>query len=401
MSIAHQSRRSLVWLIAFSISACGSFPKRVPFTVSQQADAIIPDMAGVRFWVDAPRGEIDAFRVRYQESRSSAARANGPFTLLALSGGSDNGAYGAGLLAGWTQSGTRPQFTIVSGVSTGALLAPFAYLGSRYDPQLKQFYTGVKRSDIFTYNVLNGVISGASIADTKPLAKLIARFVDMPLLDSIAAEQAKGRRLFIMTTNLDAQRGVVWDMGAIAASRSPRRLSLFRDVILASASIPGVFPPVLIDVSSAGQPLREMHVDGSATSNFFAVPVSVVWSEADPKANTGGQIYVIKNGTLLPRFAIVRPRSHVILNRALTTVLESYDRSAVINTYRYARSNGMGFKLSFIENDFADDDHELFSPDYMIRLYRYGEQRGRSANHWHDKPPSPDAENQADPQASP
>lgn len=386
-------RSAVIWLIVVSISACGSFPERVPFTASQQATASIPDMPGVRFWVDAPPDEMDAFRTRYRETRTAAVRAGQPFTLLALSGGSDNGAYGAGLLAGWTQSGNRPHFTIVSGVSTGALIAPFAFLGSRYDTQLRQFYTGVKRSDIFSYNIFKGVVSGASIADTKPLARLIARFVDMPLLEAIAAEQAKGRRLFIMTTNLDAQRGVVWDMGAIAASTSPRRLALFRDVILASASIPGVFPPVLVDASSNGQPIRELHVDGSATSNFFTVPASAVWSDADPKANAGGQIYIIKNGTLLPRFAVVRPRAHIILNRALTTVLESYDRSAVISTYRYARSNGMGFKLSFIENDFADDDHDLFSPGYMSRLYHYGEARGRTATHWHDRPPSVDADN--------
>jgi predicted acylesterase/phospholipase RssA len=383
----------LIILATLLLSACSTkLAPRVPFTAEQQANADVADMPNIRFWVDAPTQELESFRTRYRETRAGKIELSGPFTLLALSGGSDNGAYGAGLLAGWTKSGTRPSFTIVSGVSTGALIAPFAFLGSQHDDDIKQFYTGVRRKDIFTYNFVSGVFGGPSLANSKPLKKLIDRHITDDLLALVSAEHAKGRRLYIMTTNLDAQRGLVWDMGAIARSNSKNRLALFRNVILASASIPGVFPPVLIDVHSKNAHFKELHVDGSATSNFFTVPARAVWSEADPLANKGATIYVVKNGTLLPRFSMVKPKSFTILDRALTTVLESYDRSAIINTWRYTKSNGMNFRLSFIDNDFPQEPHELFSPTYMALLYDYGFQRGQSVTHWQTSPPQTDTD---------
>ena len=155
-----------------------------------------------------------------------------PLALLALSSGSDNAAYAAGVLEGWTRAGNRPDFTVVTGVSAGALTAPFAFLGSEYDARLRRLYTSITQKDVYVRRGVGGLISGPSLADTGPLRTLIAANIDATLVERIAAQHARGRRLYIMTTNLDAGRGVVWDMGAIAASKSPRRLELFRDCLL-------------------------------------------------------------------------------------------------------------------------------------------------------------------------
>ena len=186
--------------------------------------------------------------------------------FLALSGGGDEGAFGAGVLCGWTAHGDRPQFKLVTGISTGALIAPFAFLGSSYDDTLRYLYTGITSKDIFRMKSLLTVLWRDAIADTKPLAKKLDQYVDEAMLAAVAAEHKKGRRLIIGTTQLDAQRLVLWNMGAIASSGDPEAIKLFRKILLTSASIPGAFPPQYIRVEAGGKRYEEMHVDGGTTA---------------------------------------------------------------------------------------------------------------------------------------
>jgi hypothetical protein len=233
--------------ILLLLGACAAaWPERPPLTLDQQRAAVVPDMPDVRFWSDETPAEMTKIRSRLTRERRGTATEGLPLTLLALSSGSDNAAYAAGVLEGWTRSGTRPDFTVVTGVSAGALTAPFAFLGSDHDARLRRLYTTITQKDVFARRGVSGLVSGPSLVDTRPLRTLIAANIDAALVDRIAAQHKRGRRLYIMTTNLDAGRGVVWDMGAIAASGSPRRLDLFRDILLASASVPGAFTPVLI-----------------------------------------------------------------------------------------------------------------------------------------------------------
>ena len=185
-----------------------------------------------------------------------------PANYLAISGGGDNGAYGAGFLNGWTAAGTRPLFKVVTGVSTGALIAPFAFLGPKYDYVLERVYTTSSQADIFKKRGLIKGVTSDAMADSQPLANLIASYATRELLDEIAAEYAKGRILLVGTANLDSLEPVVWNMTAIAASQDPNALELFRRILLASASIPAAFPPVMIDVTVDGTTFQEMHVDG-------------------------------------------------------------------------------------------------------------------------------------------
>jgi predicted acylesterase/phospholipase RssA len=188
---------------------------------------------------------------------------------LVLSGGGGNGAFGAGLLAGWTAHGSRPEFQIVSGVSTGALIAPFAFLGPAYDGTLRDVYTRYSTEDLVESRSLLSIVRGDAALSTARLRALIAHYLDDAVIAAIAAEGARGRSLFVGTTNLDAGRPVVWDITRIAAHGTPAARELIYDVILASTAIPGAFPPVMIQVEAHGLRYDEMHVDGGVTSQLF------------------------------------------------------------------------------------------------------------------------------------
>ena len=247
---------------ALALAACSLIP-RESFTVADQSAAQIAGIPNVRFWLDGSRAELHEFLRGSPVASSNTG--GGDFEVLAISGGAYDGAYGAGVINGWTSTGTRPKFAIVTGVSAGALIAPLAFLGPAYDREMQEAFSGGVAQVL---GDLGGIFSLLGSADMRrqSLIDLVDKFVDARLLAAIAAEHSRGRRLFIVTTNLDAQRGVVWDMGAIAASRLPGSRELFRDVLVASASIPGVFGPTFIDVVANGLHFKEMHVDGGATT---------------------------------------------------------------------------------------------------------------------------------------
>ncbi len=192
--------------------------------------------------------------------------------VLAVSGGGEDGAFGAGVLTAWTRTGTRPEFRLLTGVSTGALTAPFAFLGPAYDARLEEVYTRLAPSEVLRKRCLTAAIFNDAIFDTAPPFATISRILDEAMLADIAREYGRGRRLLVGTTDLDARRPVIWNLGAIAASGSPRALDLTRRLLLASAAIPGAFPPVMIDVEADGRRYQEMHVDGGATAQMFLFP---------------------------------------------------------------------------------------------------------------------------------
>src|SRR5712672_1233003 len=241
-------------LALIALSGCASIA-RVPFTKEQQAAATVPGIPNARVWSD---DRADVLRAR-SEAITSAARRGGQFNVLAISGGGSNGAFGAGLLAGWAERGTRPEFTVVTGASAGALIAPFAFLGASYDETLRGVFASGEMANLLQSDGLAGLL-GTSIFKTAPLRDLIARHVDAQLVEAVGREYRTGRRLYIVTTNVDAQRTAIWDMGKIASSGDPGALDLFRNVLTASASIPGLFSPVLIDVEADGRRSAEMHV---------------------------------------------------------------------------------------------------------------------------------------------
>ena len=245
------------------------------------AKAEIPGMPGVRYVGGGDMTELSRIAlesVRIEQELLAKQGHKGPLppaVFLAISGGGDNGAYTAGLLNGWTAAGTRPEFKLVTGISTGALIAPFAFLGPKYDATLKEVYTTISPKDVLVpRSLLAGFLSDA-MADNAPLWALTRKSVTADLLKEIAAEYAKGRFLLIATADLDARRGIIWDMGKIASYGTPQALDLFVSIMIASASIPVGFPPTMIDVEVDGKRYQEMHVDGGIMAQVFVYPASI------------------------------------------------------------------------------------------------------------------------------
>ncbi|MCH2458789.1 MAG: hypothetical protein MK186_12175, partial [Henriciella sp.] len=259
-----------------------------------------------------------------------------------------------------------------------ALIAPFAFLGSEYDKNLRAFYTEISRKDIYRQRGIVGLLTQPSVADSAPLAELIAVNIDEAILDAIAIEHGSGRRLLVQTTNLDAGRGVIWDMGAIAQSNDPRRLELFRRVLLASASVPGLFAPVMIEVSDGAKSFAEMHVDGAVTAGFLAVTETMAISGGLRPEVEQDRIFIILNGRLRPRYETVGASTFSIVERALDTVLSAYDRANLVNAQLFAANNNVDLAITYIGPDFDVETEELFSQPYMNALYEHGAERGRT-----------------------
>lgn len=310
-------------------------------------------------------------------------------TYLAISGGGENGAYGAGLLAGWTASGKRPQFTMVTGISTGSLIAPFAFLGPEYDRQLTEIYTQYSTKDLVKKRSLMGIISQASAADVSPLKGIIAKYVDANLMAQIAAEHRKGRRLLVGTTNLDAGRPVIWNIGAIANSSDPAALQLIRDVLLASASIPGAFPPVLIKVNADGKSYDELHVDGGTTNQVFVYPVGVNWKEILAKLHSPAapDLYVIRNASLDPTYDPVKPKLVPIAGRSISTLIRTQGIGDTYRIYLAAHRDGLRYHLAYIPREFNAESTEAFDTVYMRKLFDFGYEQGKSGTAWSAAPP--------------
>jgi hypothetical protein len=309
-----------------------------------------------------------------------------PADYLAISGGGDNGAYGAGFLNGWTAAGTRPEFKVVTGVSTGALIAPFAFLGPKYDYVLEQVYTTSSQADIFKKRGLIKGVTSDAMADSQPLANLIATHATRELLDEIAAEYAKGRILLVGTANLDSLEPVVWNMTAIAASQDPNAVDLFRNILLASASIPAAFPPVMIDVTVDGTTYQEMHVDGGTMAQVFFYPPSADLG-ALREVERRRTLYVIRNARLDPDWASVERRTMTIATRAIASLTRTQGIGDLYRIYATTERDGIGFNLAFIPPTFDTPHQEEFDTAYMRQLYRTGFDEARAGYAWSKYPP--------------
>ncbi|GEP10758.1 patatin-like phospholipase family protein [Methylobacterium gnaphalii] len=362
-------------LMAGGLAACSSLP-RASYTAQEASLATVPGMGPVRAYADATASEIAAVAARPEGRRSG-------FSYLALSGGGGDGAYGAGILNGWSASGTRPDFTIVSGVSTGALIAPFAFLGSAYDSYLTDFYTsGIAESLVQAPSITN-VLFGSGLFGDGRLREIIGRYVTPDLLAAIAEEHAKGKRLYVVTTNLDQQRAVIWNMGAIAASGAPNAANLFRDVLTASASVPAVFPPQLVDVQAGNHAFQEMHVDGSVVIPVFTLPQGFLARDERLRSKGKADIYVVINGRLDPDFAVTQNNALAIAGRSFTTASRARTRATLTATEAISRRSGIGFNLTYIdESGPSTTAARGFDTAYMRNLYNAGYEKGRTGHFW-------------------
>ncbi len=365
-------------LIVTSIVLSGCGLPRNPVPLARISDGQLAGFSKIRYW-----------DVQYSPDVKIDSKDPSDCSFLALSGGGAKGAFGAGFLNGWTDSGTRPSFKIVTGISTGALIAPLAFLGSEYDGELAEGYTTIKTKDILNVEGLLGfgvlpVLFGESYASTKPLQNMIADMITEEVFEAIAAEHEKGRRLYVGTTNLDAQRIMAWDMGAIASSGRPDALKLFRKVMLASASIPGAFPPVRFDVEIDGKKYDEMHVDGGVIAGILGYGFTL-FAEAQDKGMCS--FYVIKNGKLDVEAEQVRRHVFPISVRSFSTLMKSQSWSDMIRLYSNTKKDNVEFNYISLPYNYESAGSEMFDPEEMKRLYDLGYSIATSDNPWQKEIP--------------
>jgi len=321
------------------------------------------------------------------------SRLKDTYSMLTISGGAANGAYGAGLLAGWTQEGSRPDFKIVTGISAGAIIAPFAFLGSGYDGELKEFCTRYRTKDILRIRLSNN-----SFSSPRPLESLINKYFSDKFLKEIAVEYRKGRRLYVGTTNLDAQRLVIWDMGKIASMENDKAFSLFRKIILASSSVPIAFPPVYLNVEIDGKVYDEMHVDGGVMKQvFFLYDILRGLDKAVKTKNIDitkirSRIYVLRNGYVDPSWKEVPDRLPAIAERTVETMVNSQSIGDIYQLYAFVKLHDGDFNLAYIPGTHISKAKEPFDSIEMNALFDLGFQEASVGYNWKKNPPGFDSE---------
>lgn len=374
------------------VAACSSPLREAPPAATEtEAATVLGGLADARYWADS-QGDAMAREGARSVDRELAHLGLGtridrlpPATYLSLSGGSDDGAFGAGLLVGWTEAGTRPSFKMVTGVSTGALAAPFAFLGPAYDHALRDVYTAVSPRDVFRQRSWLAAAFSDSVADTEPLFALISKHATAEMLAEIAREYRRGRLLLIGTTQLDSMRPVIWNIGAIADSGHPDALDLVRRVLLASASVPVAFPPVMISVTVDGRHHQEMHVDGGAIAQLFLYPATATAAPALRQrvlAHRQRIAYVIRNARLGPEWAAVNRRIIPVAARSIASMIHTSGNSDILRLQNLTARDGVDFNLAFIGRDFTGTRTQLFDQAYMNALFQHGYDLARQGYPW-------------------
>ena len=391
----HRLGGYLAWLVVtlFVLAGCAGAPERNPVPRELTTKVGIPGIPDARFWGD----EFPKYNMEKFEALSDAQMREKfpgiyekPHAYLAISGGGANGAFGAGLLRGMEDVGQRPQFTMVTGVSTGALTAPFAFLGREYDDELETVYTTTTTQNIAKERGLLTALFGDSVADTAPLKRLMVKYFTPQMIEEIAREHNKGRRLYIGTVNLDAGRSVIWSIGHIAASDLPNKVDLIHDVLRASAAIPVAFPPIVIPVTTEdGRVFDEMHVDGGTGSQVFVYPAAIDWSKVTEKLRVKGspRIYVIRNSFLDPDYQGIRRSVVPIASRTIDSLIRTQGIGDLYQIYALCKRDGNDFNLAYISSEFTEEPAESFDPVYMKKLYAYGRELGRAGYDWKKAPP--------------
>jgi predicted acylesterase/phospholipase RssA len=385
-----------VALVGLVLAGCATIDMRdaVP-TAALVENAQLPNIVGGRSWGDEVPVDVRAeYKKRFPNlkmigSEATIARGRRQIEILALSGGGSDGAFGAGVLTGWTERGDRPEFELVTGVSAGAIIAPFAYLGPAYDRQLREIWTEYETKQLLTAQVIPGLLGGSALTDNSKFREVIAKYVDREFLRKIAAQYKRGRVLSVGTTNLDAKRPVVWNMGEIALQDTPAAVKLFGDVILASASIPGLFPPVRIQVKIDGQLYDELHVDGGVTRQVYVAPLNVPYKAFDVFYDRPPErrLFMIQNGKGTPEYDPVTPKTLTITSQSISTLLLSQHKGDIYRIWRMSKDADVQFNMLTVPDSFNVKATQPFDPAYQRALFEEGLRIGRAGGPWLNEPP--------------
>lgn len=389
-----RARVLLLPILGFTLvvaTACAHVPERNPLPPEGADAATVLGIPRVRMWGDAPPNWEHEWLTRTErEMKDRYPGVYGkPRTYLAISGGGENGAFAAGVLLGWTAAGNRPEFSMVTGVSAGALVAPFAFLGPEYDHVLRLVSANLEADDVYEERRLLQAIRSDAMATTEPLQALIAKYVDQEVMEKIAAAYRDGRGLNIGTANLDSMRPVIWRIGAIANSGHPDALKLIRQILLASASIPGGFPPVLIPVEYDGEIYDELHVDGGAASQVFLYPLGLDLEEVHRRLAAPGRAkaYIIRNSRLDPMYEQVRNKLFSLAGRSVESLVRTQGIGDIYRIFLQACRDRLDFNLAYIPSDFAEKPKGEFDVAYMKKLFDFAYERASAGYPWEKMPP--------------
>ena len=399
---AHNRIRSRMCVAAvpliFSLVAC--VPEtRAPVLEAEIGRSTPYGIPGVlRVWGDAINdGQRDAIRTemitRGKRLHAQAMSAGERLveTGLALSGGGADGAFGAGLLTGWSNRGDRPEFDVVSGVSTGAIIGLFAFLGPDYDASLRELYTAYSTADLLEPSPFAALLGGSAMSNPAAYNDLIDQYVSAEIVEAIALEAERGRVLLIGTTNLDAARPVIWNVTAIAETRHPEALTLIRDLVRASSAIPAVFPPVVIPVETEdGRTRDELHVDGGATQQVMLFSAEVPVTDVDRVlgVEVDRTLYVIVNNSLEKPYEPVNLGVLSIAGKAVSSLIGGSGTGDLYKIYAITERDRTKFQVLWVPPDFDVVAHEPFDRDYMRALYELGQDIGQRGGSWHARPPN-------------
>jgi len=379
------------------ISSCANELFRTPVPPELEEVVEVANMPHVRAWGDSfdPAWQDDVVQSIRDEPEGLFPRGpNGEFQYsgLALSGGGEHGAFGAGFVKGWSASGTRPVFKVVSGISTGALIAPFALLGPEYDDTLEEVYTEVTADDILLKKSILGAYWRESLASNQPLRNMVEEYITDEVIDAIGVAHNNGQRLLIGTTNFDAQRAVIWSMGAVANSRHPDAYDLFRNILVASAAIPVLFPPTFFEVEAGGEVYDEMHVDGGTMGQMVYFGSTIDWraalrevsGEQEPVDNS--VLYIIIDGEIDHHYDVVPRRLVPIANRTITTMIKASALSSLYKMFLHAKFNGYDFRYVSLPKSYEPLDDTPYDPEEMRRMFRIGHKMGLKGDSWLSTP---------------
>ena len=388
----------LLTFLILMITACAKDLVRTPVPAALEETVEVVNMPGVRAWSDSYSQEFQADVVQSIRDEPEGLFPRGPngefqYSGLSLSGGGDHGAFGAGILRGWSKSGRRPLFKIVTGTSTGALIAPFALLGPEYDATLEEMYTQVTGDDIFRKQPILGAYWRESLADNTPLRVMVEEYVTDEVIDAIGVAHNNGQRLLIGTTNFDAQRSVMWSMGAMANSKHPDAYSMFRKILVASAAIPVLFPPTFIEVEAEGKVYDEMHVDGGTVGQMFFFGSAIDWPAALQEISGTSEVidnsvlYIIVDGDIDPHYDVVERRLAPIASRTIKTLIKVSAWSALYRMYLHAQVGGYSFRYVSLPKDYVAYTTDSYDPEEMRRMFRLGHKMGLAGDAWLSTPP--------------
>ena len=383
-------------VVCLALAACSQPVNHRPLSAADFQETSLQEIFEDRFWGDELPPNFEErvsenarlLKERYPGGKDPISGTDPYSRLLAISGGGANGAFGAGVLAGWTESGKRIEFDVVTGVSTGAIIAPFAFLGPDYDEIILDIYASGAREDVFELTFLGGLLFGSALADTAPLRRQIENHVTLELIEAIAEEHEKGRDLYIITTHFDARRPVVWNVGAIAARRDQEAVRLIRKIIQASTAIPVFFPPVPIEFELGERTFTELHVDGGLSHSVFAYPSQIPVARMDEMlgVNFRREIYLIVNSNKQTRYDPAPAGTLSIAGRAVRTLLQNQLNADVERIFRVSRRDGIAFKMISIPESFEATGSTDFDSDYMQAVWDVGKGRGRTGACWRDRP---------------